>query len=215
MVSHFKAVLFDFDFTLADSSAALCECVNYGLSSLGFSEASENDIIKTSGMTMTNIFRTLSSTTDVDNTQSFIRFFTEKADETMATKTVIYPGVPDLLHSLQASNIKTGIISTKYRYRIEEILARDSFSHHVDIIIGGEDVTSHKPDPQGIGLALERLQLSPAEILYVGDTTIDAETARNAGTSFIGVLSGTTPKEDFYPYNPIAILNSVIELLHS
>lgn len=211
--TSYKAILFDFDFTLADSSRGLCEAVNYALLELGYPAASDEAVRKASGMTMQNIFRTLSGANDAEQDKSFVRLFTQKADETMAAQTVLYSGVPDLFQYLQASNIRTGIISTKYRYRIEEIVRRDEIAHHIDIIVGGEDVTAHKPDPQSMTLALQHLNLSPADILYIGDTTIDAETASNVGASFVAVLSGTTPKEDFHSYNPVAILNSVTELV--
>ena len=54
----------------------------------------------------------------------------------------------------------------------------------VDVIVGGEDVEREKPDPAGLSAAVERLDVAPAALLYVGDSPTDAETARRAGVRF-------------------------------
>ena len=69
-------------------------------------------------------------------------------------------------------------------------------------MLGGEDVPAFKPDPRGLLLALERLAVAPADAIYVGDTTIDAEAAANAGLRFVAVLTGPTTRADFAPYRP-------------
>ena len=75
-------------------------------------------------------------------------------------------------------------------------------------MIGGEDVEQHKPHPQGLFEAIKRLQCSPASIVYVGDSVVDAELARRAGVPLVIVLTGVTPREHFDRYEPIAVLES-------
>ena len=62
----------------------------------------------------------------------------------------------------------------------------------MDIIVGGEDVKAAKPSPEGLLLAIKRLHVSKAETLYIGDSTVDAETAQAAGVDFAGVTHGVT-----------------------
>ena len=81
-----------------------------------------------------------------------------------------------------------GIISTKYRYRIKELLDQHLPSDYFNIIIGGEDVLEAKPSPEGLLLAIKQLDIPKEEVLYIGDSTIDAETAEAAGVDFAGVL---------------------------
>ena len=90
-----------------------------------------------------------------------------------------------------------GIVSTKYRRRIEGILERERLLDSFAVIVGGEDVSQHKPDPQSLLLALDRLGVPAREALYVGDSVTDAQAARRAGVPFVAVLSGTTPREAF------------------
>lgn len=108
---------------------------------------------------------------------------------------------------------RIGIISTKYRFRIlsflEEYLPKD----FLDIIVGGEDVKAAKPSPEGVQFALEHLGSTPQETLYIGDSTVDAETARNAGVDFAGVLNGMTTAEELQAYPHRMIMENLGELL--
>ena len=65
------------------------------------------------------------------------------------------------------------------------------------VVLGSYDVTRHKPHPEGILKALERMGVSKEEFLYCGDTVLDAEAAQRAGVDFAAVLNGTTPGEAF------------------
>ena len=80
------------------------------------------------------------------------------------------------------------------------------------VVIGGEDVEQHKPDPQGLFKAIERLQCSPASTVYVGDSVADAEVAKRAAVPFIAVLSGVTARERFDDYEAIEVLENLAQL---
>lgn len=72
----------------------------------------------------------------------------------MVGQTVLYPGVREMLEKLQSHQIRTGIVTTKYHYRIDQILARVGAAELINAIVGAEDVNRPKPDPQGIHLAM-------------------------------------------------------------
>jgi phosphoglycolate phosphatase len=91
-------------------------------------------------------------------------------------------------------------VSSKYRYRIERILAENDLASQFEVIIGGEDVSQHKPDPAGLLLALQRFNLPATDVLYVGDHPVDAEAASRAGVPFMAVLTGTSDIPSFAPY---------------
>ena len=144
--------------------------------------------------------------------EAFARLFVERADRVMADKTGLLPGVRETVARLRGRGLALGIVSTKYRYRIEGILRREGLLAPFAAIVGGEDVTAHKPDPEGLRLAMERLGAGPEETLYVGDSVTDAEAARRAGVSFVAVLSGTTPREAFLGYPVCAMIQSLTNL---
>jgi len=207
------AVLFDFDLTLADSSAGVTECVNHALRGLGFSEVGVSDVKRTIGLSLAECFRQLSGVSDAGVIAELRRLFVERADELMAAMTQVFPEVPEVLLAMRQRGIKTGIVSTRFRYRICEILERYSLIEAVDIIVGGEDVRAIKPDPSGLLMALASLQVPAERALYIGDHTVDAAAAQAAGVAFVGVLTGTTGRDELMALGARLVLGSVGELL--
>jgi len=124
----------------------------------------------------------------------------------------MFPEVPETLARLRALGIRTAIVSTKFRYRIEGILAREGLDQAFDVIVGGEDVAVNKPDPEGLISALGRLGVEASRAVYVGDHLVDAEAAGRAGIRFIAVLTGTSRLGDFSGHEVASVLSSLSEL---
>ena len=131
----------------------------------------------------------------------------------MAVNTILYADVPILFEIITNKSINIGIVTSKYRYRIEEILRREKLLEKVNVIIGHEDVKSPKPDPEGLLIAIKRLNLHPIDVLYVGDSIVDAKTAKQGKTHFAVILSGVTKREDFNDYPFESIFNDISELI--
>jgi phosphoglycolate phosphatase-like HAD superfamily hydrolase len=81
----------------------------------------------------------------------------------------------------------------------ERTLAEGGLASQFEVIIGGEDVVQHKPHPDGLLLALQRLHLPVTDVLYVGDHPVDAEAASRVGVPFMAVLTGTSDVPSFAP----------------
>ena len=207
-----QAVVFDFDLTLADSTPGIVECVNYALPKMGMPPVDPGDIHPTIGLSLPRIFATLTGRSDPAGVARFSAGFIERAEQVMADSTVIFPHVPRILSRLKSYGLGTAIVSTKFRRRIEGILARDKLTDSFDVIIGGEDVDEHKPDPEGLYKALSRLNVKAVDSVYVGDHPVDAEAARRARVPFIAVLSGNSVASDFHSNEVLQILLSLEEL---
>ncbi|MFX1499488.1 MAG: HAD family hydrolase [Promethearchaeota archaeon] len=207
-----KGVIFDFDFTLANSSKGVIKCVNYALNELGFKTISDNEISKTIGLTLERTFTQLVGKQSFDKTKKFKSLFIKKADKVMADLTVLYSKTPKVIKILYNNSLKLGIVSTKFRYRMMAILSRENLLDYFDVIIGGEDVSTLKPDPSGLLLATKKLNLLHSEVIYIGDSTIDAEAANRADISFIAVLSGVTTRKMFSSYRVQEFLSNLYEL---
>jgi len=212
MRHQFQAVLFDFDYTLADSSRGVAECVNFALNRLGLPPASYKAICQTIGLPLSDAFVRLAGQKCATRSEEFARFFAERADEVVAGLTVVYDTAAPAVRRLKQNGLKLGIVSTKFRYRIESVLKREGLLEAFDVIIGAEDVAQDKPDPAGLQRARERLNSLPGQTLYVGDSVIDAETARRGGTPFVAVLSGVTSREDFSQYSVMEIVEDLTQL---
>lgn len=205
-----SAILFDFDFTLADSSKGAVACMNYALSEMRHNPATWDACCATIGLSLPETYRALTGDNSIENAKKFRDHFQNKADDVMTDNTIIYDGVPDVLVGLNDRGFQLGILSTKFRYRINQILARDGLAQTFAHVIGGEDVTAHKPDPEGIYRFMSMASIEPTELVMVGDSLADAEAAHRAGVDFIAVMTGATAAEAFGPFSPKAIMTSVL-----
>lgn len=106
-----------------------------------------------------------------------------------------------------------GIISTKFRYRIMDLMDRHFPAGFLDIVVGGEDVKASKPSPEGLLYAISKLGCNAKEALYIGDSTVDALTAEAAGTDFFGVTHGATSREELANYPHIQIAPDLTPLI--
>ena len=210
----YRAILFDFDYTLGDSTNGIVLSVNYALVKLGHVQKSVEDITKTIGLSLKDTYFTLTGDNNLNAAMLFSKYFKEKADRVMVDNTDLYPNVKESLSILRHQGCKTGIVTTKFHYRIQQILQKCNVPDLVDLIVGAEDVQIEKPNPEGLILAVEQLGLLKEKVLYVGDSFVDAQTAQNAGISFAGVLTGTTTREEFADYPNLYIGDTVAEIVN-
>lgn len=212
MNSNVRTVILDFDYTLADSSRGVFESIKFALSKLSLPEAGYEAVCKTIGLPLRQTLVELAGADTEKHAADFAKYFVEKADEVMADATTLFDFVPGALTRLKALDLSLGIVSTKFAHRIDGILRRESLQHVFDVIIGGADVDHHKPHPESLLLAINKLGASMDSVIYVGDSRTDAETAQRAGVPFIAVLSGVTPREAFEATPCLEVLDSVADL---
>jgi phosphoglycolate phosphatase len=214
----FDAVLFDFDLTLADSTAGVTACANHALGVLGFPPADTQTVRKTIGLSLPESCGVLTGNADATLAQAYVRHFVEHADEVMGPLTKIFDDVPAALATLRGRGLRLAIVSTKFRYRIEAILKSAGLERAVDVIVGGEDVTRHKPHPEGLLRALRELQVEADRAVYIGDHPVDALAAAGSNLRFIAVLTGASTAEDFAASVPLGMapdLNGAVRLLET
>lgn len=202
---NYKAYLFDFDYTLADSSKGIVMCYRNVLNRHNHTGITDEDIKRTIGKTLENSFSIMTGITDKEILAEYRKEYVKEADIYMTANTVLFDETLDVLQKLKSKGAMIGIISTKYRYRIMELLKSKLPDGFLDIIVGGEDVKEPKPSPEGLNFAIKTLNVKKEEVMYVGDSTVDAETAEAAEVDFTGVLHGMTTKEELMKYPHINI----------
>lgn len=211
-MKSYQVYLFDFDYTLANSSKGIVMCFRNVLERHSFHQVSDHAIKRTIGKTLVESFSILTGINEPQTLETFRQEYVKEADLYMTANTHLFPETEEVLHELKARGARIGIISTKYRYRIMELLGKKFPEGFIDLIVGGEDVQEAKPSPEGLLLAISQLKCPKEQVLYLGDSTVDAETARNAGTDFAGVLHGMTTREELAAYPHVAILNDLSPL---
>ncbi|WP_297430133.1 HAD family hydrolase [Clostridium sp.] len=211
---YYKAVIFDFDYTLGDCTNGIVISVNYALDKLGYSVHKVQEIKKTVGLSLKETFFKLSGNNDFEKADRFCDYFKEKADVVMVDSTVLLPGTLEVLKFLKDRDAKIGIVTTKFHYRINQILNKFHIGDYVDMIIGAEDVKIEKPNPEGILYMIKKMEIDNEEALYIGDSLVDAETAERANVDFIGITTGTTQEKEFQKYCNIKIISKLSDLIY-
>lgn len=199
-MKNYKAVMFDFDYTLGDATDAIFAGFTHALSELGYPAPQREPVRRTVGMPLEDAFTLLTGNGDVDERARFHALFAGIARPLQRAGVPLCPGAKALLLALRDQGVVTAVVSTKHTDTLVHILAGHGLETVPALVVGGDLVTRSKPDPEGLNWAMERLGLAPEETLFCGDTTIDAETAQRAGTDFCAVLNGTTPAESFKGY---------------
>ena len=143
---NYTTYLFDFDYTLADSSRGIVTCFRNVLTRHGYTKVTDDDIKRTIGKTLEDSFSILTGVTDAGQLAGFKAEYRKEAD-TQTVNTVLFLETKSVLTALKDSGARIGIISTKYRFRIKELLNQHFPEDFMDIIVGGdyEKAKSHLP----------------------------------------------------------------------
>lgn len=213
-MKKYRLYLFDFDYTLVNSESAILKCFHITLSKTGRPQRDDDAIRRTIGLPMMDAIKEVIQSQDETAAREFLEIYKKEADCYMTAGTHFFPHTLTTLRALREQNAKIGIISSKTRHRIQEKFDADGVPELIDRIIGSDDVTAHKPSPEGIRKALEYFQVSPDQVLYTGDSYVDAGAAQNAGVDFAAVTTGTTTATEFENYPHVKIMQDILELLN-
>lgn len=108
-----------------------------------------------------------------------------------------------------------GVATSKLREPALTALRLAGLDHHVGVLVTIEDTDRHKPDPQPLLCAAERLGAVPEEAVYVGDAVVDIQAARNAGMAAIGVTWGAGTRDAVRDAQPDVVVDTVGQLLEA
>jgi phosphoglycolate phosphatase len=174
--------LFDLDGTLIDSAKDIAEAVNYALRQLGLSELPEEEIIKHVGYGARNLMKDVLQTEDEELIEKATKLFTEYYFQHPVVYTKPYPYIPETLEILKAKNKKIGVITNKRASLSKEILEKLDLLKYIDIVIGPETTGEKKPSPKPVLYALQNLKSNPDEAILIGDSEVDIQAGKSAGT---------------------------------
>lgn len=209
----YQAIIFDFDYTLGDCTEGIVESVNYGLHKMEQKEAELPKIRKAVGMTLEDTYSFMTGSDVEEERALFANYFMEKADEVMVDCSRFMPFARETLEMLYVKKVPVGIVTTKRANQIEGIMKLHGTKPLVKYICGSDSVKVEKPDPEGLLKMVEEMKLTPKDVLYVGDSMIDAQTAQNAGIDFGGVTTGATTLEELESYPHVILMNDLRPIL--
>ena len=212
---EYDTVLFDLDGTLLNSLEDLSDSVNAALREAGYPQRSMQEIKKFVGNgAWLLVARALPDNTENRVIEHCIELFRKYYKQKMNHKTKPYDGIIDLLKELQIRNIKMGIVSNKYDLAVK-FLCKEFFSPYIQVAIGENEKIRKKPSPDGVWAAMQELNSKKEKTIYVGDSDIDIQTAKNAGVFSVGITWGFQTKETLLKENPWKIVDSPAEILRA
>ncbi|MDD4160443.1 MAG: HAD-IA family hydrolase [Synergistaceae bacterium] len=206
-INNIKAVLFDFDMTLVDSSYAIHHCTNLLAGHLGFSPISREKVLSAIGLTIEDSWRMFWG----DFRQEWVDFYRANYREEEQARLKFFQNTLSTLEKLRMNGIKVGVVSNRrFAKRPVEFMG---LTPMLDVVVGLEDVERPKPEPDSLLKGFELLRVSPPEGVYVGDTDIDMMTALAAGCRGIGMTTGNFDKKSLLKAGACEAMDDLGEIL--
>ena len=210
----YKGVIFDLDGTLVDSLEDLADAMNKVLTGLNFPTHSYEAYQFFIGNGLRNlVIKALpASHNDKAQIDQCYDMMIEIYSKACTNKTKAYDGIFELLDHLKAANIKLAVFSNKAEDLTKEVV-NTLFPGYFEAIVGLTTESLKKPNPNKAIEISENMELKIEEMIFVGDSDIDMETATNAQIYAVGVLWGYRSKEDLLASGAKYILNHPSELI--
>jgi phosphoglycolate phosphatase len=209
-LSRLRAVLFDLDGTLIDSYDAITASVNHLRAHQGLAPLKVSEVRKHVGHGPGHL---LAHTVGVGDPKENAALYRAHHPGVMKQGTRLLPGALPTLAALKIRNLKLGLCSNKPIEYTRELLAYLGIASCFDAVLGPEDVAQPKPAPDMLLAALSRLAIFPDEALYIGDMTVDIETARAAGVHVWIVPTGSDDIDTLQDARPDRLLKDLSELM--
>ena len=208
---RFRIVLFDLDGTLIDSGPIILASMQHSVRTVLGREIPPEELGLTIGGQ--GIVAQMQAI-DADRADELVDAYKEHNDGLHETLQA-FDELLELLPRLKAEGRRLGIVTAKRHRTVGLALERfPALRDEFDIVVAHEDTDRHKPDPDPVLLAIERLDGTPAEAVYVGDSPFDIRAAKAAGTYAVAVgWGGIHPDDRLLVEEPDAFVRSATELL--
>jgi 2-phosphoglycolate phosphatase len=208
-MGRIRAVLFDFDGTLADAYAGIATSVNHVRATHGLAPLTEPEVRKHVGHGPLHL---LEHTVPGGDPERDVACYRAHHPSVMKSGTRLLPGALETLTTLKQHGLRVAICSNKPSVFTRELLDYLKIAPLVDVVLGPDDVPQPKPAPDMLLAALERLHVSAAEAIYVGDMAIDVQVARAAGIAVCVVPTGSDDRATLEAARPERLLGGLLEL---
>lgn len=191
----YKLAVFDMDGTILDTLEDLKDSTNFALQKCGYPTRTYDEVRRFVGNGIRKLIeRAVPEGLSVEEIDRVHEVFTEHYKVHCADKTKAYDGIKPLIEKLRANGVKTAVVSNKADYGVQE-LCKEYFDGLFDYAVGEKEGIRRKPAPDSVNEALRALGIDKSEAVYIGDSDVDFETAKNAELPCISVLWGFRDEE--------------------
>ncbi|MBR0359839.1 MAG: HAD family hydrolase [Clostridia bacterium] len=209
----YKTLIFDLDGTLLNTLLDLASSVNYAMRECGFCERTTDEVRRFIGNGVEVLIRrAVPEGTSEEEYKKALDVFKTHYKQNSRNKTAPYDGICDILKRLKADGYKLAIVSNKVDFAVKDL--RDEFFNGlIDVAIGDSDATRTKPEPDMVYKAIEELGADIESCIYIGDTDVDIETAKNSGMDCISVSWGFRTRKELEEYGATMIADCAEDIL--
>lgn len=210
-----KLVIFDLDGTLLDTIADLAGATNYALAQLGY-PTHDTDAIRTFVGNGINklLERALPANEQTEeNVMRMRSYFVPYYDAHNADLSSPYPGIEVLLQRLQDNGIEIAVASNKYQEATTKLVKHYFPTVQFAEVLGQRENIPVKPHPTIVFDILNKTGIDKKDVLYVGDSGVDMQTAQNAEVDAIGVTWGFRSRTELETFHPLGIIDKAEELM--
>lgn len=170
-------ILFDFDGTIMDTNNVILMSWQHTFRTLENREADEGELTKTFGEPLDITIRRFFPDVPVDESIEIYRSYQRENFTGLIT---LFPGMAELLKELKTQGYKIGLVTSRLYHTTVQGLEKYGIKEYFDAIVTPEDTDRHKPDPEPILIALQKLGAEPEAAVMLGDTLFDLKCAKNA-----------------------------------
>lgn len=208
-----KAIVFDLDGTLVNTLDDIADSVNAALVYFGYPIHNVNDIRLMIGKGAKNLITRALPPDNRSDTEieEILKYYREYYSKNLLVKTCVYDGVFEALNILSSRGVKLAVLSNKDDGQVKEIVSK-LLPNTFEIISGYSPKFPHKPAPDSVLDIIDKLGISLSETAFVGDSSVDILTAKNAGILSAGVTWGFGGEQEFNENIPDVIVRSPIQL---
>lgn len=213
-MNRYRLVLFDFDGTLAITDRAIVACMQQTFQVFDIPSPGETEIKATIGFSLGEAFQLLSRAITPEQIPEWIRTYRSFYPQIDAAISVLFPGVKSLLQTSEAEGLKLVVVSNKYHKVLHAALDRFGIRSLVQLAIGADQINPSKPDPALFYKLIQPffLDISPPEVLVVGDTAVDLQFAGNSGLDCCWTTYGYGNRQQCLALQPNFVIGDILQL---
>ena len=209
-MARFPVVLFDLDGTVVDSGAIILASMRHATREVLGTEHTDDELMRAVGGPGLEAQLAVFGPDDVDELVRVYRAHNEPLHDTLEACV----GMEEVLLRLHEEGRRLGVVTAKRRSTVELAFARVPVAHLFETVVGGDETERHKPDPEPLLLAAERMGIDPSTAAYVGDSPFDIRAAKAAGMFAVAVTWGRIHDRDrLEREEPDAIADAAEDLL--